>query len=452
MAKRSKKRKVIGKKEFIFNIVSLVTAICVGIYFGGRSLYYYSKQTTKLNEEAMTLNGEVINRNKVTTNDNGLHQDTDGYYFKGNVLNNYVLFYNRIFRIVRINNDNTIKLVSNDIVGEFMWGEESSYFDSNLYSWLTPTDVLNSGVYYSGLTAAEKFLVKTKYSEDILESNKVKASKNIKQDYVSTLSIKDYNTAGGKNSYLNISKYFWLLGLDSNESNLYVLENGTVDTALGYEGYGVRSVVTLKKNTEISTGEGTVDNPYVIAGSNDINLINKYIKLDNDIYKVFQDSNGYLKLVLNGYITTNNGSEQLIAYSNKNSIYDIKNRNNIGYYLNKTYYNALSYKDILSDCTFFTGEVSSETGYRYEGIYNNSVVAKVGLLNMFDYNSNSNLNDYYFGNMTSSVGSMQYVYNNLGLLSKAKVIEVKHIVPVVCIDRNLIINGSGGLNDPYIVR
>ena len=71
---------------------------------------------------------------------------------------------------------------------------------------------------------------------------------------------------------------------------------------------------------------------------------------------------------------------------------------------------------------------------------------------MFDYNSNSNLNDYYFGNMTSSVGSMQYVYNKFGLLSEAKVTEKKHIVPVVCIERNLITNGSGSINDPYIVR
>lgn len=451
MSKHNRKRKVIGRKEFIFNVVSLIVAICVGLYFGGRSLYYYSKQSSKLKEEAMTLNGEVINNNKVTTDKDGIHQDTNGYYFRGNVSNNYVLFSNRLFRIVRINNDNSIRLVSNDIVGEFMWGEDSSYFNSNLYSWLTTTNVLNSGVYYRGLTNPDNFLIKTKYSEDVLENSKVKSSNNINSDYVTTLSVKDFNNAGGKNSYLNIGKFFWLLGLDSNESNLYVLKDGSVDTALGYEGYGVRAVITLKKNIEISGGNGTLSDPYVIKEGNDINYVDKYVKLDNDTYKVFQDSDGYLKLSLNGYIL-NNGSDYLVSYSNKNSIYDITNLNNIGYYLNNTYYNSLSYSDLLSDCTFFTGEVSSETGFKYEGIFNSSVTAKVGLLNLFDYNSNSELNDYFFGNMTSSIGSMEYVYNNLGLLSEDKVTEKKHVVPVVCIDRNLIKSGSGSLYDPFVAR
>ena len=43
----------------------------------------------KIKEEAQTLNGLIIQNNKVVQKDEvGLHQDTDGYYFKGKVENN----------------------------------------------------------------------------------------------------------------------------------------------------------------------------------------------------------------------------------------------------------------------------------------------------------------------------------------------------------------------------
>ena len=43
--KNSKKvTKSIGKKEFIFNLVSLVVVLGIALYYGGRSLYYYSLQ------------------------------------------------------------------------------------------------------------------------------------------------------------------------------------------------------------------------------------------------------------------------------------------------------------------------------------------------------------------------------------------------------------------------
>ena len=83
--KTTKKKVGYSKLEFTFNVVSLIVAICVGFYFGARSFYYYSKQSQKLAGDALTLNGIITSNNYVVTTGDGLHQDTDGYYFKGNV-------------------------------------------------------------------------------------------------------------------------------------------------------------------------------------------------------------------------------------------------------------------------------------------------------------------------------------------------------------------------------
>ena len=107
--KNGKKKKLIGKKEFIFTFISIILLISLAIYYGARSLYYYSKQN--IVKESMTLADKVISNNKITTEKDGFHQEKDGYYFKGNVLNNYVKFSNRLFRIMNIYNDNSIKLV-----------------------------------------------------------------------------------------------------------------------------------------------------------------------------------------------------------------------------------------------------------------------------------------------------------------------------------------------------
>ena len=136
MAKKKKKKHVWGKKEFIFNFLSLVIIIGIGVYFGYRSLYYYSKQNMKIKEEAQTLNGLIIQNNKVVQKDEvGLHQDTDGYYFKGKVENNYVKFFNQLYRVIRINDDNSVRMISEDIDASFMWGEDIHYNKSTLLTY-----------------------------------------------------------------------------------------------------------------------------------------------------------------------------------------------------------------------------------------------------------------------------------------------------------------------------
>lgn len=451
MAKK-KKNNIISEKEFIFNFLSLTIIILIGLYFGGRSLYYYSKQNMSIKADSNTLNGLIVSRNKLTKSGDGLHRDADGYYFKGEVLNNYVLFGNRYFRVIRINNDNTVKLVSEDLVASFMWGEDANYEFSNLKYWLNNTGDNYSGVYYNTIPSPDKFLTKTSYREDILNNGEVNKSKNIYNENVTTLGISDYILAGGKKGFLNNNKLFYLLGLTKDKENLYVDLDGSVKSCDSLDGYGVRAVITLKKNLEISSGDGSRERPFVINQKNDVNYIDSYVKLGNDIYKVYQESNdGILKMYKYGYASIN-GMEIVLNYSKSTSHFNLLDRNNIAYYLNTTYLNSLSYANIIVDNYFYTGEVSSDKSYKFSNIYNSNVVCKVGLLNIFDYVSNNNFNDYFHMNTTSTVSSMQYSTSSNGLLEEVDVSEVKHIVPVISINKNIIKNGKGLESDPFTVE
>ena len=196
--------------------------------------------------------------------------------------------------------------------------------------------------------------------------------------------------------------------------------------------------------------QNSKDDPYVINTGNDKTYINTYVKLGNDIWKVYQDGEN-LKLNLNGYIKV--GENELVRnYSLTNSVFNLNDRNNIAYYLNTDYLNSLSYNGILLDFSHNIGEISDDTGYSIDNIYGNVVNSKVGLLNIFDFISNSELENYFFVNTTSEVGSMQYDRYKNGLLEESDVREEKHIVPTISIAKSSIKNGKGTADDPYTVE
>ena len=147
-----------------------------------------------------------------------------------------------------------------------------------------------------------------------------------------------------------------------------------------------------------------------------------------------------------------NGAEVVRNYSSYNSIYNVNEKTNIGNYLNSAYLGSLPYQGVLADCNFYTGEISDDTGYSLNNIYGSVVTAKVGLLNIFDYISHNDINDYFHINTTSQVGSMEYNTYANGLLEEADVRDVKHIVPVVCINKDSIKSGEGSLANPYKVE
>ena len=96
--------------------------------------------------------------------------------------------------------------------------------------------------------------------------------------------------------------------------------------------------------------------------------------------------------------------------------------------------------------------MSAETGYNYGNIYSEMFDGPISMLNLFDYVSNNELDDFYRNNVTSSIGAIQYVTFNNGLLEETDISEEKRIVPVITISTNSIKGGSGKIDDPYVVE
>ena len=163
-----------------------------------------------------------------------------------------------MFRVLSVEDDNSVRLASNDLVSMFMWGEDNSYDKSNIRLWLTKTDDDLSGVYYKTIPNFDKYIKKTEYSLDKLNGDKVSVGKKKFSDDVTSISLNDYILSGGKDGFLNNSKLYYLLGYTNDDENIYVEEDGSVSSCDNLDSYGIRSVITIKKNTTISQGDGTL--------------------------------------------------------------------------------------------------------------------------------------------------------------------------------------------------
>ena len=445
--KRKKNKRPYGPKEKAFIVTSFIFAILIFLFYGYRSLKYYSRETSNKKTDNATVASAIINNNKITREKDGLRGTKNGYYFSGKVENNYIKVFNRLYRVVDVINDK-VKIVSAENEASFIYGNENDYNTSNINKWLNKGEEENTGIYYNTIPGIEKLLVKTEYCDGQLKDNKVTCSNKKSSEYFSILTIDDYIRAQGKNSYLNDDKYSFILGYDEDGNPLAKNDQGSVSGVNNTEGFGIRVVMTLKKNTRLASGTGTKEDPYVVNQEGNDNKINKYVVLGEDKFQIMEENNTTIRLRQTDYLKYR-GNYQEKQFNNKQAVFATNNSNNIGYFLNKTYLQSLTYKDILSDCTFNIGEISTETSFSYLESYKKQINAKIGLVNMFDLNSDNALTDYYLINTTSNIGSMVKTHNSLGIIDDDKSKEKKKIVPVICIDKNLIKSGDGSDSNPY---
>ena len=100
MSKERSKRKISVQK--IFNLVSLMFLLACVIFYGGRFIKLYIENNKVEETNSMAKNIKESNK------DNKNFKIVNGeYYFSGTNINNYVSYSNLLWRIIKINNDNT---------------------------------------------------------------------------------------------------------------------------------------------------------------------------------------------------------------------------------------------------------------------------------------------------------------------------------------------------------
>ena len=279
-------------------------------------------------------------------------------------------------------------------------------------------------------------LIKNSYCEDIIKDNVIdKCSKINIDDYVRMPSIEDIvNSMDGDESYLLDGDSYWINNF-SNEKN-FVMNNKKISLSDEDKLYGVRPVIRLDKNKiNISMGNGSKDNPYIIGNDSEIE-VGDYIKIDKDIWRVFDIDKKEIGLVKNKGLT----SIRMFGNSDK---FVINDKNSVGYYLNTSYLDSLSYKGKINNHKWMIGEYKDS----YKDINSDRIKAKVGMISINDIKFND-LNGYYLinGNGEGEV----YLYGSSKDTSKSNL--ARKIIPTIYVDKYKVNSGDGTKSNPYILE
>ena len=93
-------------------------------------------------------------------------------------------------------------------------------------------------------------------------------------------------------------------------------------------------------------------------------MFRSYVKLDNQIWRIYQVNDTEVRLMLNDYLKVNN-TELKYIYSNISSYHDDTKNGSIAYYLNKTFLNSLSYKSKIKEVSWTNGYYGAISNYDY---------------------------------------------------------------------------------------
>ena len=390
-SKKVKFKKGIFQK--LFWLISIIFIILIIVIF----VIKFISAGSRFNSDKK-LYEYIISNGKVSKVD-------DFYYYKGEDSLNYLKYGNLLFRIVKIYKDGSMDIITNNSI-------------NSLYNKNNDVHKYINDVFYENID--HDYLNTSPYCEDVIDDAKnITCDKINFSSYVKLLPLSDYvNSIDSEKTYLsdmwlgtNGSDFVWVI----NDGKLVKDKDGSIND--------VYPVVTINNSIKYLSGDGSYDNPYIVKSNSKIGA---YVKILDDTYIVNEISGSNLKLSL---------------VSDKILVRKMFNSNFIDE-LNLDYYNELEYKDLLVKYKVGISEYKDT----YKDSYKDKKEVYIGYPMVSDLKLDTLINDYYLINSGNTI----YYYNN-GLKIGDKNLSMK-IRPVIMIKSLKIGDGSGTMDDPYIVE
>lgn len=239
-----------------------------------------------------TLASYIKENEKVVYTGEGLYELNGELVYRGENLNNYVNFSNKIWRIVKIE-DGQVMLILSDKYQKAVWDDRFNV-DRNRSDGINDYRVSRIHEYLSDAYQDEKLLNKysrtllmkhplyigKRYETDIYNDGSIEKQQYLEDQYIGLLPLYDYINASIDNNctsasttsctnynYLNhVDNSWWTLTADaSNTYKVYKISNdGSIESSRSSSNAQIRPVVYLAADVLYVDGTGTIDNPYII--------------------------------------------------------------------------------------------------------------------------------------------------------------------------------------------
>ena len=422
-------------------------------------------------------------------------EDIDGTrYVYGQTEDNYLWYSGKLWRIVAINGDGSVKLVTQGNMTSITWDTSSTntdYSTSQVRKWLNEE-------FLPTLANADTLLANSTWDYTTYASataTRATPSAYVENEKIGLLTIYEFMMTGGTTNsattktFLNSGYYWWTMSPKTDGSNVwFVYSSGRANNVSPTSGYGVRPSVNLKSNIQIMGGSGTKSNPYVIEGDKDTGVTSEllsnrisgeYINFNDVLYRIVgtEEINGQqlTKITMADYGINNNTIGE-VAFCSDSSQRIFSPTYGIGLYLKEWYqadstsetyattYIKDNYKAMIAtsgedddNVVWYTGPTSPTVPSRYD-----YTMAKTGTP------VSATIGLGYYGEMFSSQFGDGYASStdtwSMTIYSSSNVWHVRSygyadfdsltysygVRPSMYLKSNVkIVSGSGMPNDPY---
>ncbi len=422
----------------------------------------------------ITLGGNITElvQDLLETSPDGTYEYMGGTYLRGAQDSNYIWFDGFLWRIMGINEDGSIRMITQENVTAIPWGVSNTaldYDNSYVNDWL-------NNYFYPKLKNKDLLINSTWCSEKSNDFNSMRTTctNNLSkiQRPVGLLSMDEYNLASRNSSYLVNSQHYWTL-TSQVAGDVYIVNvTGPTNFYPCSNSYGVRPVINLIDSTTISSGTGTLQDPFVIedrnitGNLNEHSLIGEYVMYAGRNYRVVETSSQETKLILDGYYDSNNDgmiddSDKMEHGTNCTLCITINEESFINWISNN---NEID-KNKLASTTWYRGDYWTDGNYKTNlESTSNPYEGRVGLIRVGEIlsgqsetilskdhivSNNFNNAQEYWTSTLSTVSNARSV-SNFGFLVRNNVMTKYAVRPVINIGPDVqILGGNGTFNEPF---
>ena len=283
----------------------------------------------------------LSNNPYLETNGNGCGISNDdnysymgGCYFKGYPVNNFLWYSGFLWRIMGINADGSIRLITDETVTSIPWGATGTaknYEDSYVKDWL-------NNYFYNKLRGNEiivdqTWCIKTTLfdsstREECIDSLTKEPSK------VGLITLDEFNLAlGDPVSYLYIRQNQWTL-TPYNSSRAWSVGWGYGFSNVDVFG-GIRPIINVRAEAQITGGDGSISSnwsnekgPYILNEDKSTDITGRlsekvtsgeYVLYAGKKYRVVDQDDAGVKLILDGTAEIDENSVNTMTYGNDNT-------------------------------------------------------------------------------------------------------------------------------------
>lgn len=256
--------------------------------------YYYYAPTLNCgkNYKTVTLADKITEEKNIVTEGDGLYLMNNNYVFRGEKINNYVKFNNKNWRILRVDEDGTIRLLIIDRVDSKTWDdryniEKESAVGINDFRVSRIYDSLKT-LYNDNIVIDEEnrsrivpqdLCIGKRSQYEVLNDGSLECSDIIENEPFGLILVHEYMNASldttcestldpqcRNYNYLgHLARSTWTLTADVDTTHKAFKLNGRPSLSTASSTSGMSIVVELNSGIRFTKGDGSKTNPYIVS-------------------------------------------------------------------------------------------------------------------------------------------------------------------------------------------